>query len=96
MSKPSTSSFHPTQTIWLTNRGGGALCLIILQLLVLLTLFALLLQLLDPFLAPFPPYLGAKSRHDHLRTLVLVVRELTLWVALVTYLEQVSGALSVC
>ena len=60
---PPLSSFHPTQTIWLTNRGGGALCLIILQLLVLLTLFALLLQLLDPFLAPFSStHLGTKSR----------------------------------
>jgi len=85
---PPLSSFHPTQAIWLTNRGGGALCLIILQLLVLLTLFALLLQLLDPFLAHFPPPISAQSNDTTICVLLSMWREMASEVAIVTYLEQ--------
>ena len=90
---PPLSSFHPTQTIWLTNRGGGALCLIILQLLVLLTLFALLLQLIDPFLALFSSthllVKPARNRHDTTSCVLLSLwREMSVGVVLVTYLGQ--------
>ena len=98
---PPLSSFHPTQAIWLTNRGGGALCLIILQLLVLLTLFALLLQLLDPFLAHSPspslPYsmvaISTQSHNTTICVLLSMLREIALEVVIVTYLEKIEHIL---